>query len=56
MLIAMLGGGAHDASSLWDNMVFGAAYFLPVYAVTFIVGGFWEVPFATIRKHSERLS
>ena len=51
MLIAMLGGGAHDASSLWDNMVFGAAYFLPVYAVTFIVGGFWEVLFATIRKH-----
>jgi len=26
-------------------------YFLPVYAVTFIVGGFWEVLFASIRKH-----
>ena len=29
----------------------GAAYFLPIYAVTFIVGGFWEVLFASIRKH-----
>ncbi|WP_028292902.1 NADH:ubiquinone reductase (Na(+)-transporting) subunit B [Oceanobacter kriegii] len=50
-LIALLGGAGHDASSLWDNFVFGAAYFLPVYATTFIVGGFWEVLFATIRRH-----
>ncbi len=50
-LIMLLGGGAHNAASIWDNIVFGAAYFLPVYAVTFIVGGFWEVLFATIRKH-----
>ncbi len=51
MLIALLGGSAHNAASIWDNFVFGAAYFLPVYAVTFIVGGFWEVLFATIRRH-----
>ncbi len=51
VLIALLGGGGHSAASIWDNSVFGAAYFLPVYAVTFIVGGFWEVLFATIRKH-----
>ena len=50
-LIVLLGGGGHDAASIWDNFVFGAAYFLPVYAVTFIVGGFWEVLFATIRRH-----
>lgn len=50
-LIALLGGGAHNAASVWDNMVFGAAYFLPVYATVFIVGGFWEVLFATVRKH-----
>ncbi len=50
-LIAVLGGGAHNAASVWDNMVFGAAYFLPVYATVFIVGGFWEVLFATVRKH-----
>ncbi|MDO6749298.1 RnfABCDGE type electron transport complex subunit D, partial [Gilvimarinus sp. 1_MG-2023] len=35
-LIVLLGGGAHDAASFWDNFVFGAAYFLPVYATVFI--------------------
>ncbi|EOY5054319.1 NADH:ubiquinone reductase (Na(+)-transporting) subunit B, partial [Serratia marcescens] len=29
----------------------GACYFLPIYAVVFVVGGFWEVLFAIIRKH-----
>jgi len=51
VLISLLGGSGHDASSFWDNMVFGAAYFLPVYLTTFVVGGFWEVLFATIRRH-----
>ena len=50
MLVQLLGAG-HDAGSIWDNIVFGAAYFLPVYAVVFIVGGFWEVLFATVRGH-----
>ena len=49
-LVQLLGAG-HDAGSIWDNIVFGAAYFLPVYAVVFIVGGFWEVLFATVRGH-----
>ena len=40
-----------DPGSLWDNFVHGAAYFLPIYLVTFIVGGFWEVLFAAIRRH-----
>jgi Na+-transporting NADH:ubiquinone oxidoreductase subunit B len=48
-LISALAG--FDPLSLWDNMIQGGAYFLPVYAVTFIVGGFWEVLFASIRKH-----
>ena len=48
-LIAMFAG--FDPASLWDNLIHGAAYFLPVYAVTFLVGGFWEVLFASIRKH-----
>jgi len=42
-----LGSGA----SVFDNLLFGAAYFLPIYAVTFVVGGFWEVLFASVRKH-----
>lgn len=41
----------HDPSSFLDNMAYGAAYFLPVYAVAFGVGAFWEVLFAVIRKH-----
>ncbi len=41
----------HDANSVWDNLIFGASYFLPIYAVTFIVGGFWEVLFASVRGH-----
>ncbi|MFQ3185253.1 NADH:ubiquinone reductase (Na(+)-transporting) subunit B [Marinomonas primoryensis] len=41
----------YDASSIWDNMIYGAMYFLPVYIVTFAVGGFWEVLFSSVRKH-----
>ncbi|MAA64396.1 MAG: NADH:ubiquinone reductase (Na(+)-transporting) subunit B [Alteromonadaceae bacterium] len=41
----------NDPDSIWDNLIYGAAYFVPVYAVTFIVGGFWEVLFATVRRH-----
>ena len=32
-------------------MIHGAAYFLPIYMTTFIVGGFWEVLFASVRGH-----
>ncbi|MGI0116592.1 NADH:ubiquinone reductase (Na(+)-transporting) subunit B [Zooshikella sp. RANM57] len=42
---------SYDASSWWDCLIYGAAYFLPVYIVTFIVGGFWEVLFASTRGH-----
>jgi len=49
---ALLGGIAgFDPASLWANFLHGAAYFLPIYLTTFIVGGFWEVLFASIRKH-----
>ena len=41
---------AADAGIL-SKMLFGALFFLPIYAVVFIVGGFWEVLFATVRKH-----
>ncbi len=39
----------HDPASVWDNLVLGLAYFLPVYLVTLVVGGFWEVLFAQVR-------
>ncbi|MDR0672921.1 MAG: NADH:ubiquinone reductase (Na(+)-transporting) subunit B [Zoogloeaceae bacterium] len=48
-LIALIAG--FNPGSLWDNLIHGAAYFLPIYLVTFAVGGFWEVLFASVRKH-----
>lgn len=39
-----------DAGVL-SKMSLGAVFFLPIYAVVFVVGGFWEVLFALIRKH-----
>lgn len=49
MIIGLLAG--HDPSSVWDNIVYGASYYIPIYAVVFIVGGFWEVLFAIRRGH-----
>jgi len=40
-----------NPASVWDNFWHGMWYFLPIYAVTFIVGGFWEVLFAMKRGH-----
>ncbi len=37
--------------NLWACLVHGALYFVPVLAVTFAVGGFWEVLFASVRGH-----
>jgi Na+-transporting NADH:ubiquinone oxidoreductase subunit B len=48
-VIAALAG--NDPGSVWDNFIYGAAYFVPIYFVTFVVGGFWEVLFAMVRKH-----
>ena len=49
IFIGLLAG--YDATSIWDNIIHGAAYFLPIYATTFIVGIFWEVLFASVRGH-----
>ncbi|EAQ97888.1 NADH:ubiquinone reductase (Na(+)-transporting) subunit B [Congregibacter litoralis] len=43
--------GGTDSSNIWHNMWFGALYFVPIYLVTFVVGGFWEVLFAIKRGH-----
>ena len=48
-IIELLAG--YNPNSLWDCLWHGAAYFLPLYATVFIVGGFWEVLFASIRGH-----
>ena len=44
-------GVDYNPQSLWDNFVHGCAYFIPIYAVTFAVGIFWEILFAAVRNH-----
>ena len=44
-------GVGFNPQSIFANLIHGALYFFPVYVVTLIVGGFWEVLFASIRKH-----
>ncbi|WP_094752249.1 NADH:ubiquinone reductase (Na(+)-transporting) subunit B [Psychromonas sp. CD1] len=51
VILNLLNVNMGASTSLLDNFIFGAMYFLPIYAVTFIVGGFWEVLFCTVRKH-----
>ena len=50
---AILGllGVDYDAGSLYDNVMHGLLYFLPIYIVTLMAGGFWEVMFAAVRNH-----
>ena len=48
-LILLFAG--HNPASQWDNFWFGFWYFIPIYIVTFVVGGIWEVIFATVRGH-----
>ncbi|BBN80698.1 Na(+)-translocating NADH-quinone reductase subunit B [Pseudoalteromonas sp. A25] len=45
-------GGELTAQAGWGaKMFYGACFYLPIYATVFAVGGFWEVLFASIRKH-----
>lgn len=48
-IIAMFAG--NDPASIWDNFIYGAVHFLPIYITVFAVGGFWEVLFAAKRGH-----
>ncbi|GLX79616.1 Na(+)-translocating NADH-quinone reductase subunit B [Thalassotalea insulae] len=50
-LFELIGGSLTTDSGWFSMMLYGAMFFLPIYAVTFIVGGFWEVMFAAVRKH-----
>ncbi|WP_249963650.1 NADH:ubiquinone reductase (Na(+)-transporting) subunit B [Histophilus somni] len=49
-LANMLGLVSIDAGVL-AKMALGAIFFLPIYITVFLVGGFWEVLFAMVRKH-----
>lgn len=49
-VLSLLGAG-YNPGSLYDNLLQGFLYFLPIYAVTMAAGGFWEVLFASVRNH-----
>lgn len=47
-------GGIMDIVGYGSNLqmfVHGLTYFLPIYIVTLVAGGIWEVLFASVRKH-----
>ena len=50
-LFQALGGQLGEGAGWGSMMLYGACFFVPIYATVFIVGGFWEVLFASIRKH-----
>jgi len=49
-IIEFLGIGFDPANPI-ANFLHGALYFLPIYITTLVVGGLWEVLFATVRRH-----
>ncbi|MFT7683606.1 MAG: Na+-transporting NADH:ubiquinone oxidoreductase subunit B [Moritella dasanensis] len=50
-ILSALGVTMGEGAGGIANMLYGAVYFLPIYATVFVVGGFWEVLFAAVRKH-----
>ena len=49
-ILTTFGIGLNPANPI-ANMLHGLLYFLPIYITTLVVGGIWEVVFATVRKH-----
>jgi len=49
--ILTLFGIGIDPNNVFDNFWHGFWYWFPIYAVVFVVGGFWEVLFASVRGH-----
>lgn len=49
-VITTLGIGYYPGS-IGANVFHGLLYFLPIYVVTLLAGGFWEILFAGIRNH-----
>ncbi|MFA9485986.1 MULTISPECIES: NADH:ubiquinone reductase (Na(+)-transporting) subunit B [unclassified Moraxella] len=41
----------YDPNSILASFAYGAMQFLPIYAVTFVVGILWEIIFAVVRGH-----
>ncbi len=50
-LLAGMGWNPADGGNWFWHILHGALYFVPIFLVTNIVGGTWEVLFCCIRKH-----
>ncbi|PJG59045.1 NADH:ubiquinone reductase (Na(+)-transporting) subunit B [Aeromonas cavernicola] len=51
-LATLLGASLDPAvAGVGSKMLIGATHFFPIYITVFLVGGFWEVLFAMVRKH-----
>jgi len=46
-----LGSMGLTLDGFFGKLIYGALFFIPVYAVTMMVGGGWEVLFAIVRRH-----
>ncbi|ABE54271.1 NADH:ubiquinone oxidoreductase, Na(+)-translocating, B subunit [Shewanella denitrificans OS217] len=50
-LFGLFGTQLTASSGIPALLWYGMCFFLPIYAVTFVVGGIWEVLFAAVRGH-----
>ena len=50
VLLGLLGYSGNP-NSMVDNLLLGAAWFVPIYLVTNVVGGLWEALFCIVRRH-----
>jgi Na+-transporting NADH:ubiquinone oxidoreductase subunit B len=51
-LFSALGGQLGlESTGSFSMFLYGACFYLPIYVTVFAVGGFWEVLFASVRKH-----
>lgn len=41
----------YNPASIWDNMIYGAVFYVPIVIVTYLTGFFWEGLFAWKRGH-----
>ncbi len=50
IILDLLGTG-YDPDNMLACLIHGLVYFLPIYIITLIAGGIWEVVFALVRNH-----
>ncbi len=50
-ILQMLGFSLDSSAGILTDLAVGASFFLPIYAVVFAVGGFWEVLFCIVKGH-----